>query len=160
MRYAKLGLFSLALSASLGVGCEGSPRLVTVPVRGNVTMGGSPVGGAVVVFWNRDAEGKPAMGVTNAQGDFGLSTYINPKETLGGALPGDYDVVITKKEQVPGTPDAQAWWQSFRDQEINVLPVEYSKPGRLEARLNDSADNEFAFNIDVGLDVALPATDK
>jgi uncharacterized protein (TIGR03067 family) len=62
-------------------------------VEGKVLLDGAPLAGATVVFVPVNKGGQKATGTTNADGTFELITGGNKK----GALPGDYNVVITKK---------------------------------------------------------------
>ena len=75
----------VALSA--GIGCGGKP----LGIKGKVTRDGQPVAGATVDFVPEDA-GRPAVGTTDKDGKFSLSTY-KPGD---GALRGEYRVVIKK----------------------------------------------------------------
>lgn len=96
MLYRASLCFSIALAVA--VGCNTAPDLPTVPVTGTITMNGEPVAGAQVVFLQKPGtmEGKPASGVTDDEGKFTLKTYLNPKQSPEGALPGEYDVTVTR----------------------------------------------------------------
>ncbi len=90
------GLAILLLPAVL-VGCgSGFPK--TYKVAGTVKLGGKPVDGALVTFVPSDGT-KSAVGSTNAQGEFKLSTF-GPGD---GAQPGSYKVTITKTSTPPAT---------------------------------------------------------
>jgi hypothetical protein len=82
-----LGLVTLTL---LCCSCSRGPKLV--PVRGTVLFQDKPAEGATVVFVPVGNETAPKpSGKVGADGTFTLATY-----SLGeGALPGDYDVVVT-----------------------------------------------------------------
>jgi hypothetical protein len=102
MRKLVYGL-GLALAVAL-VGCDsgGAP---TEKVTGTVTAKGQPVSQATVTFTPEN--GRPASGVTDAQGKFTLSTF---KEG-DGAVPGTHNVAIIPfkgegPEPMPGTPEA------------------------------------------------------
>jgi hypothetical protein len=73
-------------------GC-GPSRPETVPVSGRVTLDGRPVEGATVMF-SPEAEGRPATGTTDAEGNFTLKTF----EPGDGALLGKHRVTVTKVE--------------------------------------------------------------
>lgn len=104
MLYKSSLCFGLALAVT--VGCNSSSSLPTVPVTGQVLLDGIPVSGAEIVFMNKDRrEGKPASAITDEQGNFKLTTYLNAKERPEGALPGDYDVVFKKLEVLAGTAE-------------------------------------------------------
>jgi hypothetical protein len=95
-RLRAAGLLTL-LCATAGCGGKHTP----VPVSGTVTLDGQPLEGATVYFYmvGDEREGRPAMGTTNKDGEFQLSTLGNND----GALPGRYKVVITK--YVPTNPN-------------------------------------------------------
>jgi hypothetical protein len=67
----------------------------TTPVRGVLTLEGTPVAGATVLFMpDGQDRGRPASGFTLSDGMFQLTTY-NPND---GALPGKYRVLIQKTD--------------------------------------------------------------
>src|SRR5947209_18799100 len=76
-----------------GLGCSG--RLVTV--KGIVKLDGEPVEGAGVVFAREGDEGRPAIGETDRERVFYLSTF----KTGDGALRGKYRVTINPPGEVP-----------------------------------------------------------
>lgn len=79
-----LALLSLA-------GCCGPSRPTTLPVTGTVTLDGQPVAEAAVQFIPQ-AGGNPAQGVTDAAGNFKLTTFVDGD----GALPGAHKVTVQK----------------------------------------------------------------
>lgn len=91
-------LMALCLSALLGsFGCgKNGSDLPTVPVTGKITLNGTPLEGATVSFASNLPDAKPANGVTDAQGNYRLQTYISGTSQTDGALPGDYVVMVTK----------------------------------------------------------------
>jgi hypothetical protein len=84
------GLHLVILLAALP-GCGGAG---ITPVQGLVTLEGTPVTGATVLFMPDGSEGRPATGFTTPDGTFRLTTY----KTDDGAAPGQYRVVIQKSE--------------------------------------------------------------
>jgi hypothetical protein len=86
------GVHLVALLAVVLTGCGGKG---TSPVQGVVTLEGTPVAGATVLFMpvGQD-EGRPASGFTQSDGTFRLTTY-RPND---GALSGQYRVLIQKTE--------------------------------------------------------------
>ena len=74
-----------------GCGGDASDRPMVAPVKGTVTYEGKPVEGASVAFWT-DGAPRAALGVTNAQGEFQLTTF----ESGDGAVPGEHTVTVTK----------------------------------------------------------------
>jgi septal ring-binding cell division protein DamX len=81
------------------IGCGGTNLPVTVSVTGKVTYQDKPVDGAQVVLNNIDPAGKPASGITDAQGNFAVQTYVDPTAQARGAVPGSYKVTVTKTEK-------------------------------------------------------------
>jgi len=91
VRLTWLMVVGVTVLATLGCG-RGGARLDTVPVSGLVTLDGSPVEGAMVVFAPTSGSGMAASGKTDASGRYKLTTQ-NPND---GALAGNYLVTITK----------------------------------------------------------------
>ncbi|HUG19287.1 MAG TPA: carboxypeptidase-like regulatory domain-containing protein [Planctomycetaceae bacterium] len=93
MRISVLIVFSVVSSvlAGCGGGGEGSDRVKVYPVSGNVTMFGSPLGGATVSFAPQERQ-PTATGITDDQGNFKLMTY----EFGDGAAAGKYKILISK----------------------------------------------------------------
>jgi hypothetical protein len=85
---------ALALLAAVA-GCGGSKK--AVPVKGTVTMDGKPVSLASVVFVPQKEGGPLAQAMTNDNGDFELTTF-QPND---GALPGEYNITVTKVDEMP-----------------------------------------------------------
>jgi len=79
----------LVLSATLA-GC-GPQKPETVKVRGLVSLDGKPVEDATVGFTPKDG-GRPAMGTTDASGQFLLTTFA-PGD---GAIVGTHTVTVSK----------------------------------------------------------------
>ena len=86
------GVPLVALLGVVLIGCGGRK---TTPIRGVVTLEGTPVAGATVLFMpDGQGGGRPASGFTSSDGTFRLMTY-KPDD---GALPGTYRVLIQKTE--------------------------------------------------------------
>jgi hypothetical protein len=91
----------IALLSVLLIGCSGGG---TRPVQGVVTLEGTPVAGATVLFMPDGRDGKrPASGFTSSDGTFRLTTY----KLDDGALPGNYRVLIRKTEAAKDLGAAQ-----------------------------------------------------
>jgi hypothetical protein len=75
----------LVLTAAAGCGGGG-----TVPFRGTVKLDGRPLEHATVYFIAQEPGGRDALGSTDAEGEFRLSTF-KPGD---GAFPGRYKVVV------------------------------------------------------------------
>jgi hypothetical protein len=83
---------ALALGAFLGAGCTGSAaKPKTVKVTGKVTYKGAPVQSASVAFLG-DGTIAPALGRTDAEGRFELTT----SDPGDGAVPGVHKVTVSK----------------------------------------------------------------
>lgn len=89
-------LFCVAVAGLLVTGgCGGSNRPQLAPVSGKILNGGEPVEGAQVTFYPTFDAPRNAIGTTNAEGEFQLTTF----DTNDGAMPGEYIVTVYKPEQ-------------------------------------------------------------
>ena len=80
------------LLAVVLAGCGGRG---TAPIKGVLTLDGTPVADATVVFMPDPPDaGRPATGFTSADGTFQLTTF----RPADGALPGSYRVLVQKTE--------------------------------------------------------------
>ena len=94
----KCGLLFLLCGLAVAINGCGGVGGNTAPTKGKVLVGGTPTAGLNVVF--QPAEGWPATGVTDAQGNFTLST-LNPND---GALVGKHKVGVTQDTSASGPP--------------------------------------------------------
>ena len=93
MSFNRAGLALVALVAVSILGCgSGVERPETYEVTGKVTMNGAAVEGASVVFHPK--EGPKAMGTTNSDGEYSLTTY----DSGDGCVPGSAKVTISKAD--------------------------------------------------------------
>lgn len=148
------------------VGCgedatvEGRPE--TVPVTGIVTLGGTPVEGASVTFHSpagQDADRPSAVGQTDAEGRFDLTTFV-PQD---GAVPGEYGVTITKydvavaapaggenpsEESADYVPPTPAQLEASTPK--NQLPEKYAQAATTDqkAHVKAEGENEFTFALE------------
>jgi hypothetical protein len=138
-------------------GCgSGAPRLATVPVSGSVKYKGQPVSGALVSFASVGAP-RTATGLTNAQGEFKLTTV----NTDDGAVAGEHTITITKSTAVPtdlpkspeeyakamqGTKAAKP---PGADSTSGALPSKYSDPGLSGLKRTVVAGESNVFNIEL-----------
>jgi hypothetical protein len=84
------------------LGCSGSGDNVSLgEVSGIVTMDGSPLADAIVVF--APDEGNPSSGRTDASGKYEL-TY---RENVKGAIVGSHKVSITTKQPAKTSDDSE-----------------------------------------------------
>jgi hypothetical protein len=90
--------FVVAATILVGVvGC-GTSGPDTQAVQGTVTIDGAPLEGATVYFSPTGSGGAPAAGQTGSGGVFRLTTVVAGARGGGGAVAGDYAVVIQKRE--------------------------------------------------------------
>jgi hypothetical protein len=127
------GVFGLALL--LGAGCGDSP----VPVRGTVTLDGTPVAGALVLFLPEGGTGRQASGQTGSDGSFQLTT----SSSNDGALRGKYKVVVQYSEGPEAPPGGnvkdvmlglEKAQKAKRPPPKYVIPERYSNPEKTELR--------------------------
>jgi hypothetical protein len=118
-------LLSAAAVSLLLVGCGDSVPAMA-PVSGVVTVDGQPVEGATVTFVP-EAGGRPAIGLTNAEGKFTLET-LKPGD---GALVGKHKVTVTgvRTTGVQATEDGLSGLvDPSKVREEWFVPQKYSKP--------------------------------
>ncbi len=144
----------LCALVTLSVGCGGNGRPALVTVRGKVTLNGAPLEGATVMFVRVPEKGvefgRPSVGVTDAQGEFTVSTYAEgdglavgkylvgvEKRELIGDLPKDFNSELADQTRlrykliVPKT---------FRDPTTSGLSVDVSRKGLEPAVIELSAE--------------------
>jgi hypothetical protein len=85
-----LSLFVLLSMSFAAVGC--GPPYKVYPVTGRVTMDGAPLVGATVTLKPVSADGKPASGTCDKDGNYSV-VDLRP-EGASGAAAGDYKVGI------------------------------------------------------------------
>jgi hypothetical protein len=152
------GMFALGLVCATGCsGGKGQPK--TVPVSGTVMYNGNPVEGATVSFMGEGAP-RPATGVTDAKGEFQLSTYA----ANDGAVIGEHVVTITKIEAGPEQPagdptaalnDPGALARQSKEARKatggpkSLLPKKYasSKSTPLKETVTEEGPNKFVFQL-------------
>jgi len=97
-----LGLFVFSIS-----GCGNSDGRYT-RVEGTITYNGEAVEGATVTFVPTAPDGESASGLTDSSGNYTLTSAY--AEAGGrGALPGDYQVTVSKREATVSNPDQEAF---------------------------------------------------
>lgn len=90
-----LSVFAMGLCIFSLSGCgEAPPSYVEelVPFTGKVTLEGKPLADATVTFMSRSGESRYTAGVTGPDGVYRLAS----DKGFEGAIPGEYDVVISK----------------------------------------------------------------
>jgi hypothetical protein len=138
---ALVGLIALA-------GCD--RETTTNPVRGTVTLDGRPLARATVQFLARDPGGRDALGTTDADGVFHLSTF-KPRD---GAFAGKYKVVVRSVPQADPAVVATNVQEAMRAARRRQKPISplvtiaprYSHPGKtiLEQEVPPSGEVVFA----------------
>jgi hypothetical protein len=89
-------------------GCGDSPKVPEwpepVPASGKVTLNDKPLDQARVLLSPKGSTpGHGASGVTNASGEFTLSTLTPKGEIIPGAIPGEYKVTISRMVKSDGS---------------------------------------------------------
>jgi len=139
----------------LAVGCGGTDdgnRPARVKTSGIVTHSGQLVEGATVLFSPADGRGYAATGLTDAKGQFRLTTF----QSQDGAVPGAYKVSISKFDMSTANPDLEddLALEMRPDSDklvgpVSLLPVEYSEIDStpLTEEVTSGAPNEFKFDL-------------
>lgn len=122
-----------AAACLMQVGCNSvpdGPR--TVPAEGIITLDGTPVEGAAVVFVAANGE-HSAQCASDDEGKFSLNAF----EYKTGAVPGEYMAVITKNEEVKMQKAGKASAEEQKHAEegggeqvgvVNIMPLKYAQP--------------------------------
>lgn len=144
----------LSVTMMLGsVGCGGGPEIPqTVTVKGKIIYQDKPVADAQVGFVSKldNKDVLPAHGTTNANGEFTLSTYIDPQHEVSGATPGEYVVTVTKNEQ----QDMEKIMEEFKTNPAmefkKLVPEKYTdgKASPLSATVKADGNNTFEFKLE------------
>jgi len=136
-------LLKLAMASVLVAGCGKAGTEPTAKVTGTVTYNGSPAEGAAVTFYPE--QGRPASGVTDAQGKFTLSTFASGD----GAVLSKHTVTIAEaasKEAppMPGTPGAENYMPP-----APRFPAKYADRSTtpFTATVEKGEKNEFTFDM-------------
>lgn len=140
-RQAVVALGAICVSSMIIFsGCSKGPsRPKTYPVRGVVTLNGTPVEGATVTFVPKEGaagESRPqaATAITDSNGRYAIGTFA----TGDGAIPGEYVVKVTKyraaQQQAAVGNDPESQMQAFlqyqqgaqqQSRPMNELPAKY-----------------------------------
>ncbi len=144
----------LSVSGMLAsVGCGGGPKIPeSVSVSGKVIYKDQPLADALVGFVSKldNKDVLAARGTTNSNGEFTLSTYIDPQHEVSGATPGEFIVTVTKNEQ----QDMQKIMEEFKKnpamQFKKLVPEKYSdgKNSPLTATVKADGENSFEFKLE------------
>ena len=144
----------LSVTVMLGsAGCGGGPKIPqTISVKGTVIYQDKPLADALIGFVSKldNKDVLPAHGTTNANGEFTLSTYIDPQHEVYGATPGEYVVTVTKNEQ----QDMAKMMEDFKTNPApefkKLVPEKYTdgKASPLAASVKADGDNTFEFKLE------------
>lgn len=142
-----LAAFTVALLAGLvSTGCSGDSRVAAV--SGTVTLDGKPIGDAAVAFVPKDG-GRPAFGITDADGNFELTTFA-PRD---GALIGSHSVTITPAddESEAASPDvSEAGDDSLNSVAAEFKPKRRPKRSRIPGRYSNQDSSGLEFEVKRG----------
>ena len=148
MKSIQIGRLAVALSVMLLslVGCSGNGDQPDLgQVTGTVTLDGKPLSGVAVVF--QPDEGRPARGMTDADGKYEL-TYIR---TTRGTKVGHNRVEIAPSEEGDDEteniedPDSLPMKRPTKSRKPKV-PVKYNIKSELEADVQPG-ENTFDFEL-------------
>jgi hypothetical protein len=136
-------IIALALCTIAFIGCGGANKgPATVEVIGTVTLNGSPIEGANVVFCpndGSDARRLSSQAATDRDGRFRLTTHTGGGKFKSGIVPGKYDVTISKLDT--------ASIKNTMSPPKNLLPAKYADPktSQLKADVAAGQANDFPF---------------
>lgn len=143
------GWVALAVCLAAVSGCGGIEKFDTAPTKGVVMCNGKPVAGAIVFFEplktaDSGLVGKSAVAVTDANGEFVLTTYDD----------GDGAVVARHRVRV-GAPEVSGWEcdcqtnSEFDLMEVDITvdgdnnyTIELPKKNRRTRSLDDDPDED------------------
>ncbi len=130
--FVKFAFYLLGLTFTLAAtpGCRPAGTAPTAPVHGVVRYKGQPATEVRVIF--TPASGRPAIGQTDDQGNFVLTTFKRDD----GAVPGQHKATITdrKRNWMPEGPS-------------KTLP-----PSRFPERYQNAANTPWSFQVKPGED--------
>ena len=93
---------SMLVLLGLAAGCSEGDGLERVPITGLLTLGGTPLPGAVVQFFPAgETAGPGALGTSDPEGKFEV---ISSRESDEGIPPGEYTVRVSRLVNPDGTP--------------------------------------------------------
>ncbi|MFM7163854.1 MAG: hypothetical protein ACKO3T_01310 [Planctomycetaceae bacterium] len=146
-------MLSSLVSLMLSQGCAGGPRIpATFPVTGKVLYKGAPLVDAEVSFVSKldNQDVRPANGRTDADGEFSLTTYIDPQHEVEGATAGQYTVTVNKVETMS---DEEMMKQFQKNPSMTfkpLVPTRYTVPSEtpLVASVEAGGKNHFEFTLE------------
>lgn len=142
----------MACIAALSIGCSKAPAgPKKVPAGGKVTYKNVPVEGATVSFLG-DGKSAPAVAITDASGEFVLTT----NQSGDGAVPGTHRVTVTK---IIGQPVKSTGSMSMDDaakaasnpppKQVSPIPEKYNSvdSSGLQYTVKEGDKNHFAIEL-------------
>ncbi len=157
----------LGLSLS---GCGGGDKVEypkTAPVKGTVTLDGTPVGGASIAL-SPVGEGslKPGRATSKEDGTFEVFTFFSATSDVSGAVPGKYRVTVEKRQpqQAGAVPtsheaglaqqsspetqaDRDALMQSAKSRRAGAPPGSEGPPNLLPEKYSNPATSGFEIEV-------------
>ncbi len=141
------------LTLTFLIGCSQVPDgPATVDAEGVVTLDGTPVAGAAVVFVAADGSSNSASALSDPQGKFSLNAF----DYKTGAVPGIYRAIVTKNEEVT-TAEGQLEGEEAEhaaegdSQQLgvkNVMPSKYQQPSaELEFTIPESGTKDLKLDL-------------
>lgn len=141
---------SLILALLAGCSTQGPKIPEVVAVTGEVTYQGKGVEGAEVIFTPASPDSKPGRGLTGSDGKFSLKSYVDAEHDLTGAIPGDYKVLVSKKD-LPKLTAADMANMGGRPAPApkDLLPAKYADVNQttLTATVKPKEKNDFKFEL-------------
>ncbi len=127
MKYLAVVGLAAAIALPMVLGCGGAGTAETAKVTGTVTYKGTPLDNVSVAFIPQGAGGRPATGLTDANGRFTLSTF----KTGDGAIPGTHKVVVSEASasdpsKLPPMPGMPGYVPPERAKKKTRFPAKYS----------------------------------
>jgi len=135
-------------------GCGPANPYGTVVVTGKITVDSEIMDGVTVSFLPTAGDGMAAFGMTDAGGNFKLTTAGAPFGT--GAQPGSYNVTFSKAASGPGMSLTEfqsggAPQPARPPQAIHLIPEKFGDPktaGFDPVEVKKGGKNNFDFNLD------------
>ena len=168
----RVGMLGLLAGLLVACGCQKGPKTPpTYPVSGKVTYKGEPVEGATVSFLPSAEGGQAASGVTDASGQYKLTSFKKDD----GAVAGQYKVAIAKYKDEPaeeeaaggsaaGGDDSEEYPEDYTEpvggaegddedtggEAESLLPAKYADPNAsgLQATVTEQGPNNFDFALE------------
>ncbi|OYW17193.1 MAG: hypothetical protein B7Z55_13035 [Planctomycetales bacterium 12-60-4] len=128
----------LALVTCLVLGCGKSAPTAPQPaalveVSGKVSMNGTPLEGAMVLFNPKSEGGFPAYGFTDSAGEYRAETRVG-QSSKPGISPASYQVMVSLMLKPDGTPPLDPSEPPANSAARESLPPQFSSPTQSKLR--------------------------